>query len=427
MDAASLIATIDAEAPAGLERHGVPGLSVGVLSRGERAVRTFGVASLATGEPVRPETTFRIASITKPHVAALVLGLVEERRIALDEPLAGLRLPWPAITLRHLLSHQAGLAGDWPRQLSEYGDDDDALQRLVEDEVPAGPVGPGEHFAYCNAGYWLAGALVERATDRTFEEAMRVRVLEPLGMGRTGFAPGPSSAEGHDADPGSREHRVAEPLPYPRARRPSGGLFSCVDDLLSFAAHQLGGPGPLGAESIQEMQTAQVEADPEADYGLGLFSWRGRERPVLEHGGSVPGFASGLILVPEEDTAVVVLTNSGRGHLVREDVLAAIGLGRRLPPEIELPFELLEGLAGTYREPLGADVVVSAGAGGLDIAWGQVDQFTGERVEHPASHLRPVAPDWFMVRDGEERGDSAEFLRGGEVLRYGWLFERSAV
>src|SRR5205085_2665102 len=78
------------------------------------------------------------------------------------------------------------------------------------------------------------------------------------------------------------------------------------------------------------MQTAQIEADPETDYGLGLFAWRGRGRLLLEHGGAVPGFSSCLIVLPDEATAVVVLVNSGRGQVVREDLLAAIGLERRL-------------------------------------------------------------------------------------------------
>jgi hypothetical protein len=253
---------------------------------------------------------------------------------------------------------------------------------------------------------------------------MERRVLGPLGMSRTGFAARPPVVHGHEAQPGSREHRVAPSLPYPRARRSSGGLFSCAGDLLSFAAHLLGAPGPLAAASIRQMQTGRIETDPEGSYGLGLFVWRGRERPVVEHGGAVPGFATGLVLVPEEETALVVLTNSGRGQLVREDVLAAVGLGRRLPAERALPPEALEPLAGTFREPLGSEIVVGVRDGGLDLVARTRDEFSRETVEQAPLHLRPAAPEWFVARDGDDRGDSAEFLDGGRLLRFGWLFER---
>jgi CubicO group peptidase (beta-lactamase class C family) len=413
VDAASLIATIDAEAPPALERHGVPGIAVGVLSHGERAERTYGAASLATGEPVTTEMQFRVASITKPLVATLAMCLVEDGRLALDNPLTGLRLPWPRITLRHLLSHQAGLAGDWPKPLDGYGEGDDALGLLAADEAAPGPVGPGELFAYCNPGYWLSGAVTAKAAGATFEDALGRLVLEPLGMERSGFAAVEPVATGHVAGPNEREHRVAEPLPYPRARRPSGGLFSTVGDLLRFAGHQLGGPGPLAAASLAAMQAPQIEVDPDGEYGLGLFVWEGRGRRTIEHGGLVPGFRSHLLLVPDEATALVFLSNSDAGARVIEDLLAALGLAMRLPPEVALTEDELAAFAGTYAETLGSKVLVSVRDGGLDVS-----------VEGSTAHLRPVAADRFVVLEGDDRADSAEFFDRGRILRYGWLYER---
>ena len=184
-----------------LARHGVTALAVGVLSDGKQDVRGYGAAV--------PETTFRIASITKPLSATLALRLVDDGLLALDEPVTGLRLPWDGITLRQLLSHQAGLAGGWSKPLAEYGDGDDALRRFASDEAVAAPVEPGKLFAYANPGYWLAGALSERAAGAPFEEALKSRVLEPLGMTRTGFCAG--RAVGAEFDPVS-------PRPPPRRR-----------------------------------------------------------------------------------------------------------------------------------------------------------------------------------------------------------------
>jgi CubicO group peptidase (beta-lactamase class C family) len=422
VDAAALLDALDARAPEALERFGVPGLAVGVLANGEVTERAYGVADLDTGEALQPDARFRVASITKSFVAMLAMSLVDEGMLALDDPVEGLHLPWPGVTLRHLLSHQAGLAAEWPVPLAQYGDGDDALERLAQDSPLAGAVGPGELFAYCNAGYWLSGALVARITGETFEDAMRGRLLEPLGLEGTSF-----EAHGivprHRADPGSLQHRVAEPLPYSRARRPSGGLCSCAGDLLQFAAHLLGGSGPLAADSLRELQRPQASL-AEGAYGLGLGVLRIRGRTTVEHGGEVPGYRSLLLLLPEDGTALVLLTNSDRGRVAVEYVLDGLGLAVQLPPETEAPDTDLAALAGRYREPSGADAAVSVANGGIDVVVAATDPFNGERQEYPPVHARPVGPGVLLVREGDDRGAFLEFLRDASLLRFGWLFER---
>jgi len=175
-----------------------------------------------------------------------------------------------------------------------------------------------------------------------------------------------------------------------------------------------------GRLSLEEMQTAQIGLDPGGDYGLGLFLWRGRTRPTIEHAGSVPGFRSHLVLVPEEATAFVLLAGGGeRGRLLTEELLDAVGLGMELPPETRLPEQQLARFAAPYLDPLGTSIVVSVREGGLDFA---AEEGDGER--HPAVHLRPAGPEWFVVLEGDDRGETADFPRDGRLLRYGWLFER---
>jgi len=385
MEPEAILDAVDADA---LERHGVTALAIGVDGQG----RGYGVP---------PETTFRVASITKPIVAATAMRLVEEGRLALDDPLAGLRLPWEGITLRHLLSHQAGLAHGWPKPLSGYGEGDDAMQRLAADEAVGGPVGPGRLFAYANPGYWLTGALIERAAEMPFEKAFRTLVLEPLGMDRTGFSP--------------VEPSVPSEMLYPRARRPSGGLWSCVRDLLAFARHLLGGVGPLSAGSLREMQTPQIEIGPDGDYGLGLGIFRARGRTTIEHGGAVPGIKTQLLVVPEDDAAFVLLTNSDRGHFLINRLLRSVDLALSLPPAAAVADHELEAVSGTFREPLGTTVQVTPRNGGIDVTLVGGDG---------SAHLRPVSPTRFVVREGDEKGDWAEFFEGGRLMRYDTLFER---
>ena len=99
-------------------------------------------------------------------------------------------------------------------------------------------------WSYSNAGFWAAGEACAAATGLSFSAAMRERILEPLGLEHTGFEEPADAAPGHVQE-GETGHAAAGSAEYPVARRPSGGLWSTVGDLLLFARHQFGGPGPL--------------------------------------------------------------------------------------------------------------------------------------------------------------------------------------
>ncbi|HEX6680911.1 MAG TPA: serine hydrolase domain-containing protein, partial [Gaiellaceae bacterium] len=221
---------------------GVPGLAFGISNDRETE---FGAAG-----NVDADQLFRVASVTKPFVAALVLRLVEDGRVSLDDPipryLPELSLPAGSVTLRQLLSHQAGLGHEWTTPLVDYGDGDDALDRLARGGPVAAATGPGEWFSYSSAGYYIAAAVAARVTGTTFEGAMQARLLEPLGLRRTTFEL--AEAERLGLAPG-------EPVEYPRARRGGGGLFSCVADLIAFAEHLLGTPSPLAEMAVPQART----------------------------------------------------------------------------------------------------------------------------------------------------------------------------
>src|SRR5438270_6272033 len=185
------------------EHWSVPGIAVGVFHDGETVAVADGVCALGGEEQVSPQTEFRIASITKPITATLAMTLVQDGLLALDESPPGSRVE---ATVRQLLSHQGGLACEWPSALEELGAGDDGLQRVAEGEPPRLPIGPGELFSYCNVGFWLVGAAAARGSGTTFQEALRARVLEPLDLATTEFEP-QHAARGHEqAEPGSDEH-----------------------------------------------------------------------------------------------------------------------------------------------------------------------------------------------------------------------------
>ena len=261
-------------------RTGVPAVAAGLLV-GERV-------ELAADGPVEVETPFRIASITKWFTASLTALCLD-----LDQSVA-----------RAWLSHTADLRPESSGPLPE------ACRGL---------------WSYSNAGYWAVGDACAAATGTSFSDAMRERILEPLHLGATSFEEPSGAAPGHVQE-GETGHRPAGPAEYPLSRRPSGGLWSTVGDLLRFAAHQLGRPGPLSDTQLRTLHEPHADALG-ARYCLGCWS---RElaggRLALDHEGSVGGYQSLLLLVPEERTALAVLTNSWRGNGLIRHVVAELGL-----------------------------------------------------------------------------------------------------
>ena len=391
------------------QRWNVPGIAVGVLRGNEAVVVADGVGSLDGDEAVFPETVFRIASISKSFTATLAMTLVQDGLLGLDEPPPGSLVD---ATVRQLLSHQGGLACEWPEPMDRFGEEDDALLQLLDGEPELLPVGPGELYSYSNVGFWLVGAAIARVCGMSFEEAMCTRVLEPLSLRETSFEPRAAASGHNQVEPGAEEHRAVEDK-YPRVRRPSGGLWSSVADLLRSAEHHLGGPGPLSEDSRAEMQTSQIETGSES-YGLGWDLNESRGRRIVEHSGSVAGFQSLLRLVPAEGVAFAGLTNSSRGMAALRDVLEKLGLDREEAPDVTLSADELASFAGRYQGQ-GMELCFSPDDGGLRVELTLLDPFTGEADEYPSVHARPIGVREFEIVDEEWRGDRFDFPRDGFV------------
>jgi CubicO group peptidase (beta-lactamase class C family) len=386
----SALESIDALAREELARWGVPGLAVGLLAEGRSDVGAWGVASLASGERVRPETTFRVASVTKPFTAELARAVLD-----LDEPLD---TPAGPVAPRLLLAHVGGLRCEGSEPLDPFP----TVSAAVEGAGLRAWGEPGRLWVYSNAGYWLVGAAVERATGTRFEEAMREHVLAPRGLAGPGFdAP---SASGHEpVEPGATEHR-AYPVPgYPVARRPSGGMVATVAELLGFA------------ETFWDDVEARtvVARQPGGRQGVGWMVGRRGGVDLLFHPGSAAGFQSTLMVVPERRVAVAALSNSTRGRAAFEPVVDALleavaGVPRWEPRIVDASPEELASVAGRYADA-DADVVVEALPDALSVRLSDRDPFTGRMVEIPAIVGRPVGDGTFAVLEGEEAGAHFDF------------------
>jgi len=368
-------------------RTGVPGVAAALHVDGQVVSVADGVLELGKDEPVRPETPFRIASISKPFTASLALSCL------------------PADTqLRAWLSHTAGLRTERVEPLPQEA------QGL---------------FSYSNAGYWAAGEASVAACGTTFDAAMRERIIEPLGLGSTGYEEPASPARGHLQE-GETGHRAVSVDVYPASRRPSGGLWSTVEDLLRFAAHHLGGRGPLSAETRAAMREPQSQALG-AGYGLGWWVHDAGGRAAVDHEGSVAGYQSLLLLVPEERVALAVLTNSWRGSGLVRHVVEQLGLAAGPPlsrpgvrPRDAAGRELAEhAVAGRYALD-DAHALVEETAADLFVQEREIDPVTGAPLDGPRLRARPIGGGVYGYAGGGLMSQRLDFPRAG-IGRIGWL------
>ncbi|HEX6498716.1 MAG TPA: serine hydrolase domain-containing protein [Micromonosporaceae bacterium] len=279
-------------------------------------------------EPVRPDTVFDLASLTKLFTTTVVLTLVDQGTLSLDQPLAEWLPSYRdghrrAVTLRHLLTHTSGLPAllslwtDWP--------DRDARADAVREAPLVHP--PGSVFEYSCVGYILAGLLVEQVTGRSLPDLVRERVCEPLGLRDTGYLPGPElvarcAATEHQPDTGRGMVRgsVHDENSWSLGGvAGNAGVFGTAADVARFGEMlrrrgTLDGVRVLREDTVAEMTRDQLppDLDPGYRHGLGVRvadpQFMG---PLAAHGAfGHTGFTGTCLVVdPVRGLVVVLLTN----------------------------------------------------------------------------------------------------------------------
>jgi len=322
-------AAIDAVVRKEMQETQTPGAAMAVIM-GDRVVYTrgFGVASVETGEPVRPEMLFRLGSTTKMITAAAVVALAERGRLGLQEPVSKyvprLDPKLGALTVHQLLSHTSGLLDEAPMFGSH---DDEAMKELVPTWRDSRMffAEPGQIYSYSNPGYWLAGHVAEVVGGNPFADQVASTIFAPLGMKQSTFRPMVAMtyplAQGHDVVTGKPV--VIRPAANNTASWPAGSIFSNVMDLsrwmMAFVNNgQLGGEQVLPASLFATLSTPHATipgATNKYGYGVQVGTWRGL--PVVEHGGSRSGYGSIIRMVPSQKFGVVVLANRTGVSLTR--------------------------------------------------------------------------------------------------------------
>lgn len=338
-----------------------------VADRGEVVYRrAFGQANREWNVPNTLDTRFNIASLSKQFTAVLILRLVDEGRLDLDRPLSDYLPEYRSdvgqrVTLHHLLTHQSGIPNYtslpyvWSDSLTQRYPTEELIRRFGSLDLE---FAPGTHYRYSNTGYLLLAAIAERVTGEPFDALLTQRVIAPLGLQHTGVDDRSALVEkrafGYEKT--TQGYRPVAGM-YMRNLLGAGNLYSTVEDLFrwdrAWYTHAL-----LSKKEVKMLEKSYTEAKsdwipPYAStygYGVGLTEIalpKKKSVPMVFHSGHIRGFSSFYARFPEDQQAVIMLSNTGevstaRMNAVTVEVLKALhGLPYSLP-ERDLASDLHE-------------------------------------------------------------------------------------
>lgn len=335
--ARAALAGIDEVIATALADWKVPGLGIGVVVGDEVVLAEgYGHRDLEQELPVTSQTIFAIGSCTKAFTCFTLAALVDEGLLDWDdavvEHLPGFQMHDEYVTAhltpRDMVTHRSGL----PRHdLVWYNNSDitraELVHRLRYLELSREL---RERLQYNNLMYLTAGYLIEQLTDLTWEEAVRTRVLDPLGMTRSNFSVHESQKSADFALPYLEDDdqlRLIDFRPI-TVMGPAGSINSCVDEMNRWMTVNLNGgrygeKTLLSAPAVTELHTPQMvmPATPSSadeshlSYAMGWMTRTWREHFQVQHGGNIDGFSALVTLFPNDDVGIVVLSNRNNDPL----------------------------------------------------------------------------------------------------------------
>ncbi|MFH8384268.1 serine hydrolase domain-containing protein [Kitasatospora sp. NPDC018058] len=308
---------LDAAIQRVMSQASVPGVSVGIITPGGTYQKSFGVADKTAGTPMDPGLLGRIGSETKTFTATAVLQLVDQGKVSLDDPISQYvdGVPGGAgITVRQLGEMRSGL---FP-----YSSDPDFVNTLINDpnrvftpdqllaygyKHPA-VFPPGAQFQYNNSNYILLGKLIENVGRKPADDLLKDQVFTPASLGRTSFPvdgtmPVPYAHGYTDQTPNGDLQDATNW--NPSWAWTAGAAISTLADLESWAKTVATGTLLSPATQAQRLKTLPT-GDPGVTYGFGLFDNNG----WIGHNGSMPGYESVAVYMPETQSTLVMLLNT---------------------------------------------------------------------------------------------------------------------
>jgi CubicO group peptidase (beta-lactamase class C family) len=304
--------TVDDYINGQLQQQRIAGLSLAIVREGRVVkARGYGLANLETQTPATAETVYKIGSVSKSILAVGIMLLVEDSRVGLDDTidrfLQDVPDSWKSITVRHLLTHTAGIVENPPGFLPFTQQPDlEVIQSLYP--VPL-LFPPGDRWNYSNATYFILGEIIHLASGMPWPDFVESRIFRPLNMGSTRIT---STSE---VIAGRANGYIWSRGRFVRAEdwvavRPSGAFLSTVNDLARWE-NALRSRALLTHESWEQvLAPVRLNGGQTHPYGFGFFldPWQGRQR--IYHDGQLPGFRTMFEEFPEEGIAILLAANT---------------------------------------------------------------------------------------------------------------------
>ncbi len=305
-------------------RNHIPGFAIAIVKDDQIVFsKGYGVSNLDTKKPVETDTLFAIGSSTKAFTGALVAMLVDQGKMDWDDPVTkflpdfkmNIETGDDQIRIRDLLSHRTGFNRMGVLWSSGGLTSEEVLQHAARAE-PTAPF--QEKFLYNNVMFMVAGRCAGRAAESDWDSLVANKIFEPLGMNSSITTLNAAQrhsrmATGYLWDT-ERKELVRLPMRSLDSIGPSGSIVSNVDDMAEWLRFQLAhgefdGRRLLSREQHGETWKKQMKVSGKVDYGFGWMLRKWNRKKVVEHGGSVDGFAAQVSLLPELNAGYVLLTN----------------------------------------------------------------------------------------------------------------------
>lgn len=303
-----------------MQQFHIPGLSLAIVRDGKiiRA-KGYGLANVESRAAATPETVYEIGSVTKQFTATAIMLLVEADKIKLDAPIADyltdIPAAWKPITVRQLMNQTSGIKdyfSDEPAFLQTARNPAKTAQILQT--VQSAPLlfEPGDAYNYSNTNHYLLGLIIEKTSGESYENFLRIKIFEPLGMTATGFGNQPTNranrAVGYNYDWSKNVLQRADAVDASWSFA-AGALKSSVGDLAKWSQALESGK-LVNANSKREMWTAgKLNSGVAHRYGFGWYVDKINGHTNLSHGGDIPGFATYFSNYPDDKLTVIITLN----------------------------------------------------------------------------------------------------------------------
>jgi CubicO group peptidase (beta-lactamase class C family) len=353
-----------------MEREHIPGLAVGIYSRGQILLaKGYGMANVELQVPVKPETIFQSGSVGKQFVSAAVMMLVEEGKVGLDDSIVkyfpDAPESWKPILIKNLLSHTSGLAEyESPERTGPKGP---FYMRLnfTEDElvskIEALPIEfkPGEKWDYRNTNYVLLGVMIHKVTGKFYADFLQERIFKPWDMRATRLISEtdiiPNRSSGYELHGSAlRNQEWVSPTFNSTA---DGTLYFNVLDLAKWD-EALYGTSLLKQSSLDRIWTVFLLNDGKpnpAQYGFGWGMHAINGHKLIDHSGAWQGFTCNISRFVDDGLTVVVLTNlaGARPGVIAHAIAGLVNPALEPPPkehkEVTVNPKLFDGYVGKYE------------------------------------------------------------------------------